>query len=444
LRAKGYEVPLPIEVEVQTLLAELKVEALTPVQRLEPGDQLVNSLRVRVAQGDQPVVHAPVVLAGDGREIRLTTSDDGVAPFDPEGSASWPEGNRVFQAHLTHPAIARAASRFSTPEPASFVISVRPLNDTEAAAHNRAALGRMASSIVAAVGSSGRAAELQRIAVLRAAESNESTELGEALGRALESALGATSAFEMASRLDAEGFVSASSTRGDGTAEIDGVLVSRASVAGQKTHLSARLVDVDTTALVAATDETLRFTSAWQAARARGVFGRSGVEITASFLYQDRSTRSRSLDDGMTLYAGNRYQIFFQPQQTAHVYVYQMDGRGTVYPFFPNPDFSPLQNPVPAGQAVALPSAEWSFELDDSVGTEELVVLASCIPLREVEGVFGTLLAGQKVAAEANREPGSERRALTVGTKRKTLDLAREILSNPTLGTVKRVKFVHK
>jgi hypothetical protein len=171
------------------------------------------------------------------------------------------------------------------------------------------------------------------------------------------------------------------------------------------------------------------------------------VEITAKFRYQIPNARPRPLEDGAVLHSGDRYSIFFEPRQKAHVYVYQVDSRGVVFPFFPNPDFSELKNPVPAGQAVWVPSAEWSFELDDNAGTEELVVVASRIPLREVESVFNTLLAEQKLTAEprgSGSGTGRERKTLTMEAGSTTLALALDILASPGLGAVKRVKFLHK
>jgi hypothetical protein len=84
------------------------------------------------------------------------------------------------------------------------------------------------------------------------------------------------------------------------------------------------------------------------------------------------------LQPGEILTAQDHYGVFFAPQQSAYIYVVQQDATGRIDVLFPNPQWSPQTNPVPAGQTVWVPkNFEHWFYLDAHVGQEVIYVVAT-------------------------------------------------------------------
>lgn len=442
LTARGYEYPLTIEAEVQALLAGLALRADPPVSRVEPGETPSGPLRARVSAGGAPLAGVTVAFTGDATSVTATTGPDGAASFTPDGVASWPEGTRSFQAGLRHAALERASGRFGVPGPVSLLVEVRALPDSEAGVWNREALARLAGRLAA--GPAGQPAQgRRRVVVLPPLEPGGLTALGTLLAEGLEASLAARSEFQVLAVRDVTG-------AGGAGLGASSVLSCRAAPAAERIYLACRLVDAETAALAAAGEEELRFTTPLRQAAGRGVAGAHGVELEAEFVYERSGGGTARILEGSSLPSGTRYRLAFEPGQAAHVYAYQVDSAGRVFPFFPNPEFSPARNPVGAGQKLRLPDGGWAFELDETPGAEELVVVASRVALPAVDRVFEALRAGMQLRTEA--APGGElvaraapeRRTLHVIADRETFDQAIELLANPALGTVRKVRFVHR
>jgi len=445
LKAKGHEFPLPIEAEIQSLLADLKVEKLNSPPRMEPGDQLPEPLNVRAAYKGRPLAAAPILFSGEGAETRLTASEKGMASFRPENSSSWKEGNKTFVASLDHTALEAASARFNKPETATFLIEVRSVDNAEALEINKKAIEQLASDLAEAAKNSQYADGLKSVVVLPATEPHGPTRFGSDLAGEIEGALAKAAGIKSMDR----SYLDNALQNPEAAAEVGGAVSSRVILEGNKIYLKASLIHLKSASIVGSSQKTLRLTAVMKSALEEKRPREPGVEIDVNFLYQVRGARPQKLENAMTLYSGNRYSVFFEPKRKAYVYVYQIDSLGKIFPLFPNSDFSSQTNPAPAGQAVTLPSGDWAFELDENPGAEEIIVIASRIPLNEVEGLFGQILQGQELGPETQAKSpagrqGDQRRELTVDASRTTMDLALDILSSPALGTVKRVKFFHK
>lgn len=93
------------------------------------------------------------------------------------------------------------------------------------------------------------------------------------------------------------------------------------------------------------------------------------------------------LKEGDTLTSADGYFVEVASGRTAYVYVAQVDASGSLYALFPNPSFSPQQNPLPPGRVVRVPAGE-NFHLDDNTGKETIHALAATGPMPDVERIF--------------------------------------------------------
>lgn len=468
LRARGYEVPLPIEAEAAQLLSELRLEADTATRLVvRPGDGLRDPVRVRAVSDGRPLAGVPVIFVTEGEQARRSTSAEGVASWSPEAAAAWAPGNHAIEARLDHPALRRAVGRFLAPPGVSFGVEVQSLADEDALRENEVVLSRMAAEIARAASASPLSADLKRVAVAPANEAGGASAVGEALAQALGAALARRPELSVLdpraidAALAAYG-VRATEVRGAEDSQVaaqtlqaGGMIVSEASRDGDRIRLASRLIHAGTGTVVAPVEGTLSLTQAWRHLAGVAAPAGSGVEIAASFLSESRGSPPRPLEDGMTLRSGDHYRLFFEPRQAAYVYAYQVDSAGTVVPLFPNPDFSALANPVPAGRKVWLPSEETWWSLDEMTGTEELVLIASKLPLRKVEEVFAALLKNQRLVESPQELLGgvfrggpaggaATRQLLVLGEDRKAHAVAMNVLGSPGLGVVKKVSFLHR
>lgn len=278
LRARGWEVPLPLEAEAARLLSEVRLEPEHPTRRVPAGQGLTEPLTVRAVWGDLPLAGVPVVFSGRGVEIRTSTSAEGRALFLPEDSPRWSEGNHTFQARLAHPALERAGGRFPEPPPASFVVSVEPLPEEEARARNATALAALADRLASRAEAANVSPRIGSVAVLPASEQGAASRLGALLGRELVAALARRTRIPV---LDAGSLVDVRSAlrvgevagpagdarRATATPRGGAVVVSEVSRSGPRAHLSSRLLQVGTGLLLAAGDADLYVLRVWQEPR---------------------------------------------------------------------------------------------------------------------------------------------------------------------------------
>jgi len=97
-----------------------------------------------------------------------------------------------------------------------------------------------------------------------------------------------------------------------------------------------------------------------------------------------------------TLTSQDNYRFAMIPGRKCYVYAYQRDTVPSVTRIFPNPDFSPRSNPLPAQRVFWLPDdpsgngPSW-LHLDTSVGKEQVYFVATTKPLRDPDAVGAKL-----------------------------------------------------
>ena len=86
----------------------------------------------------------------------------------------------------------------------------------------------------------------------------------------------------------------------------------------------------------------------------------------------------KSISDLSVLTSKDPYKIAFQVSKRAWVYVFQVDGKGDVFSLYPMQSNNKHQkNPVAANKQVLSPSSSISFYLDETVGRESVIFIAS-------------------------------------------------------------------
>ena len=103
--------------------------------------------------------------------------------------------------------------------------------------------------------------------------------------------------------------------------------------------------------------------------------------LDAGVFYEAPNERGYPVKDGMTLYEGDNYRLYFKPNRRAYVYVIQVDSGGAVFRLFPNTEgkfgYRTIGNPVSAGTAVWAPPHPKFLYLDENKGREEIYFFAT-------------------------------------------------------------------
>jgi hypothetical protein len=84
----------------------------------------------------------------------------------------------------------------------------------------------------------------------------------------------------------------------------------------------------------------------------------------------------------------DNYRLVLEPVEERQVHVYQLTSSGSLVQIFPNPAYNPVPNPIGAGQLVTLPAEPNWLYLDGTPGEERLYVVASPLPLRELDDLY--------------------------------------------------------
>ena len=119
------------------------------------------------------------------------------------------------------------------------------------------------------------------------------------------------------------------------------------------------------------------------------------LSLVVTFLY-DKGGKVEKMYDGLTLRSErDYYQIYFRPLQDCYVYIFQVDSHGIISRLFPNPEFSPRDNPLSAGNSYYVPTTEkgeatWLY-LDRNTGEERIYLLASREEDNEIDSLFARL-----------------------------------------------------
>jgi hypothetical protein len=100
-----------------------------------------------------------------------------------------------------------------------------------------------------------------------------------------------------------------------------------------------------------------------------------------------------------TLTPADNYRLVLEPVEERHVHVYQLTSPGRLARLFPNPAYSEVLNPLPAGQLMMLPAdPNWLF-LDGPPGQERLYIVASPQPLQALDDLYAQYSQGPDAAS---------------------------------------------
>ena len=105
-----------------------------------------------------------------------------------------------------------------------------------------------------------------------------------------------------------------------------------------------------------------------------------------------------TLENGDTLSTNQQYAVQFKTNDDLHVYVYQVDETGEMTNLYPNPEFGSFKNPVISGTFRRIPEEGKWFYLDDTVGSEQIILIASSKPIENHSSIC------RKIANETNLE----------------------------------------
>lgn len=114
----------------------------------------------------------------------------------------------------------------------------------------------------------------------------------------------------------------------------------------------------------------------------------SPESLVVSVVARDPGTGNlRGVMPGDTLPSKARYKVLFTARHDGWVYVYQMDSHGQLAQLYPGTSSHASRNDVTAraGQPVVLPGTDKAFVLDDSRGTEWIIVYWSPQPDSRLE-----------------------------------------------------------
>jgi len=97
--------------------------------------------------------------------------------------------------------------------------------------------------------------------------------------------------------------------------------------------------------------------------------------------------------EGATLRSGDQYRIRVQASSDCHFYILTYDSRGEVYVLFPRPEIQ-LGASIRGGVTYMIPGEHdpW-FTLDEHIGTETLILLASYEPLNDLDALVRRMRA---------------------------------------------------
>ena len=90
----------------------------------------------------------------------------------------------------------------------------------------------------------------------------------------------------------------------------------------------------------------------------------------------------------ISLTPDDNYRLALELVEARHVHVYQLTSSGNLVRLFPNPAYSPAENPLLPGLATLLPAGPNWLYLDGVPGEERLYVVASTGPLQNLDDLY--------------------------------------------------------
>ena len=132
------------------------------------------------------------------------------------------------------------------------------------------------------------------------------------------------------------------------------------------------------------------------------------LELTMNIIGQreerDGTVSEVLTKEGSVLHSHDNFQVHFQANKDAHVYVLIYDSTNEAHQLFPDPKIA-LNNNIKGVTEYSVPTANQWFWLDENIGTETIYVLASEKPLNNIQ----SLLKDMETAGAKEKKALSEK-----------------------------------
>ena len=96
----------------------------------------------------------------------------------------------------------------------------------------------------------------------------------------------------------------------------------------------------------------------------------------------------RPREESISLTPADSYRLALEPVDDLHIYVFQLSPSGVLVELFPNETYSQYLNPLRGGIPYYLPPEPSWFHLGREKGEEHLYLLASSVPLTDLEDLY--------------------------------------------------------
>jgi len=104
----------------------------------------------------------------------------------------------------------------------------------------------------------------------------------------------------------------------------------------------------------------------------------------ALHIFRRQGKQEEIISDGDVLTRETPYSLTFKTEEKPYAYICQIDARGKVGLVFPNKEYSSHQNPIVPGTSYRIPEqTATGFYLDNTVGPEQVILLAMAKPLTD-------------------------------------------------------------
>ena len=128
--------------------------------------------------------------------------------------------------------------------------------------------------------------------------------------------------------------------------------------------------------------------------------------------------RESLIADGEKMSQNDSYAVEFKTAAERYVYIYQKDGSGKLTPIFPNAQVMTLTNPLQSNAFYRMPGPDKWFFLDESKGTEEILMLASESPLQDPVAAIRTIVTNNMYASNTRGLGGINRKESSVAASK--------------------------
>lgn len=140
-------------------------------------------------------------------------------------------------------------------------------------------------------------------------------------------------------------------------------------------------------------------------AKVVAVSTRPPLGLRYSILKQESGGGTAEVDAETVFRSGDRIRLTVATTETAYVYVVTKGSSGKWQVLFPSPEIGQGSNLIPGGVIYPIPAAHW-FAFDEQVGTENLFVMVSRTPERDLDSLIYQLKeSGGQPASRPNEPP---------------------------------------